>query len=201
MDVNNLVDCVPVSIYWKDKQGRYCGRNHFAFKSMQSAKLEVNTTQDFILGKTDQDIFPLKTANELRKNDLEIMRARCELVKEEKILLPNGQYQIFLSSKRPWRDANNNVIGIIGSSIDISCYKKIENSQAHIEFNQLTKRQSDCLIHLIQGSSIKEIAQNLKLSPRTVEHYLDSCKVKLNCHSRAELISVGLSLYFIKLDR
>jgi DNA-binding CsgD family transcriptional regulator len=51
----------------------------------------------------------------------------------------------------------------------------------------LTKRQKQCLFHLLKGMTIKEIANSLQLSPRTVEHYFETIKVKLNCKSRFDL--------------
>jgi DNA-binding NarL/FixJ family response regulator len=46
--------------------------------------------------------------------------------------------------------------------------------------------------------TIKQIAQKLNLSPRTVEHYIDTIKGKLNCYSRDELVTKALQLQSIK---
>ena len=59
---------------------------------------------------------------------------------------------------------------------------------------QLTKRQADCLFYLAKGMASKQIAQQLQLSPKTIEHYLTNVKTKLGCHNRAELIAKGLKL-------
>jgi DNA-binding CsgD family transcriptional regulator len=42
----------------------------------------------------------------------------------------------------------------------------------------LSKREMECLFHLSIGKSMKEVALLLKLSPRTVESYLNSSKTK-----------------------
>lgn len=44
----------------------------------------------------------------------------------------------------------------------------------------------------------KEIAKTLKISPRTVEYYLEEIKIKLNCHSRSDLIAKALQMNFIR---
>lgn len=54
---------------------------------------------------------------------------------------------------------------------------------------QLSKRQSDCLRLLTKGMSIKQIASELSLSARTVEHYLEAVRMKFKCGSKAELIA------------
>ena len=59
---------------------------------------------------------------------------------------------------------------------------------------QLTKRQADCLFYLTRGMTSKQIAKQLQLSPKTIEHYLINVKAKLDCNNRAELITKGLKL-------
>lgn len=63
---------------------------------------------------------------------------------------------------------------------------------------ELTKRQIDCLLYLVKGLTLKEIAKETNLAPKTVEHYLNAVKDKLNCHSRSSLITTALSLPVIK---
>jgi DNA-binding CsgD family transcriptional regulator len=56
----------------------------------------------------------------------------------------------------------------------------------------------DCLYHLVKGKTMKQIAAALSLSPKTIEHYLDIIKRKLNCYSRSELIEKALQLSQIR---
>lgn len=57
----------------------------------------------------------------------------------------------------------------------------------------LSKQEKVCVQHLCCGLSFKEIAREMKISPRTVETYLERSKIKLDCHRKTELI-----LKFIK---
>lgn len=50
----------------------------------------------------------------------------------------------------------------------------------------ITERQHNCLA-LYQNKTMKQIATQLQLSPRTVESYLLQLKRKLNCHYKREL--------------
>lgn len=52
----------------------------------------------------------------------------------------------------------------------------------------LSSRQKECLFHLVRGMTIKQVADTLKLSPRTVEHYIEAVKAKLDCNTRFDLI-------------
>ncbi len=52
----------------------------------------------------------------------------------------------------------------------------------------VTARQKTCFKLLSEGYATKEIASRLALSPRTVEHYLESLRKKLNCRSSKEMM-------------
>ncbi len=54
----------------------------------------------------------------------------------------------------------------------------------------LTPREFDCLQVLGEGKTIKEIARDMELSPRTVEFYLKNLKEKFGCKSKNELLAV-----------
>ncbi len=54
---------------------------------------------------------------------------------------------------------------------------------------RLPPQRGQCLLHLFQGKSVKEIARAMKLSPKTIEYYLGLLRKELACHSSKELIS------------
>jgi DNA-binding CsgD family transcriptional regulator len=54
----------------------------------------------------------------------------------------------------------------------------------------LSSREAECAYHLSMGKSIKEIANLVDLSPRTVEAYLNNIKAKLNVTCRSKLIDL-----------
>lgn len=53
----------------------------------------------------------------------------------------------------------------------------------------LSAQQSRCLTLLLQGKSAKEIALEMNLSYRTVEHYFEKIRKMLGCSSNKELIA------------
>lgn len=64
--------------------------------------------------------------------------------------------------------------------------------------NKLSQRQKECLYFLVKGMTYKEISKQMNLSPKTVEHYLEYTKNKLNCHNRTELIKMALNFRYIQ---
>lgn len=53
----------------------------------------------------------------------------------------------------------------------------------------LTVRQRDCLLALIQGNTIKQLAYKFQISMRTAEKHFEHIKVKLNCNSYLDIIA------------
>ena len=62
--------------------------------------------------------------------------------------------------------------------------KKLMTDYPQVE---LSRREMECLFYTLSGRSAKEIASILSLSTRTIEHYLEKLKLKLNCTSKSEL--------------
>jgi PAS domain S-box-containing protein len=121
-----VIDNLPGMIYWKNKKGVYLGRNKFASENMVKLGLEKTVNRDSVIGKTDYDFFCKETADRYRKNDRAVMEGKKEISTEEPIILPDGKTRVRLSSKRPWVDEKGKVIGVIGSTVDITHLKEIQ---------------------------------------------------------------------------
>ena len=124
--LKSIIENLPGSIYWKDKNGVYLGRNTYSMEKMQSVELEHGRAKDAVIGKTDYDFFSKEVADRYRKHDLAVMRAKKELSLEEPVTLPNGKTIIQLSTKRPFYNAKGKVAGIVGNTIDVTHMKEVE---------------------------------------------------------------------------
>ncbi len=87
-----------------------------------------------------------------------------------------------------------------GKNIPTFFGKRIQGGISNKSFDDapddvyLTKRQMQVAHHLIEGKTAKESALLLKISPRTVESYVNEIKIKLNCRKRTELVRKLLEL-------
>lgn len=57
----------------------------------------------------------------------------------------------------------------------------------HVKF---TQRELQCLMELSKGQTMKEIARTLSISPRTVESYMNSMKIKTGGLRKSQLLSL-----------
>jgi DNA-binding NarL/FixJ family response regulator len=76
--------------------------------------------------------------------------------------------------------------------------KKTTTSDAG--YAALTSREQEVLVHLAQGLSPKEIADNLFISPKTVENHRANILSKLGLHTTLELVRYAAKLGLIDVD-
>jgi two-component system, OmpR family, aerobic respiration control sensor histidine kinase ArcB len=126
--LKNVIECLPGNIYWKDRQGTYLGGNAYPNKKSGDVKPQVHFSEQTVTGKNDYDFFPKAVAEQYRKNDIDVMENQKELTLEESAILPNGDAIIQLSTKRPLYNESGQVVGVVGSNVDISDLKEREKS-------------------------------------------------------------------------
>lgn len=124
LDKKDIIPLFPGHIYWKDKEGIYlgCNEEHARFLGFNSSKE--------IIGKTDFDLCWRAVAKELRAADKKVMETGKTELFEEPSFTIDGRRIIYLSKKAPLRDDKDNVIGVIGISIDIS---ELKNKEQQLE--------------------------------------------------------------------
>ncbi|TCP96406.1 PAS domain S-box-containing protein [Sphingomonas sp. PP-F2F-A104-K0414] len=117
-----VMEAVPGVVYAKDRAGRMLAANR------GTAEL-VGKPLSAIIGRTDREFLddPSQGAA-VEVNDRRIMAENDVEVLEEEISLPDGTCATWLSTKAPFRDADGIVVGLVGSSIDISERKRAENA-------------------------------------------------------------------------
>lgn len=113
-----IIDSLPGHVYWKDKQGVYLGSNVQQAKSVGLSKAEL-------VGKTEYDIISKKDADFIKKIDAEVIKTGEAITQEEPYVF-KGEPSIMLSKKTPLRDNNNEIIGVLGISFDITEEKRLK---------------------------------------------------------------------------
>ncbi|RYE06139.1 MAG: PAS domain S-box protein [Rickettsiaceae bacterium] len=116
-----LIDVIPVSIYWKDLDGTYLGCNKYM---LEMAGLSCRSQ---LLGKTDHQLPWSKQATKIREIDQLVINTKRSHKIEENPTTSDGLIKTFLSSKSPLRNNEGYIIGVIGISIDITEQKEIQD--------------------------------------------------------------------------
>ncbi len=121
-----VMEAVPGVVYAKDRAGRMLAANRGTADLVGKPLLEI-------IGRTDREFLddPAQAAA-VEVNDRRIMAKNDVEVLEEKVSLPDGTCATWLSTKAPFRDADGMVVGLVGSSIDISERKRAEEALLHL---------------------------------------------------------------------
>jgi two-component system, OmpR family, aerobic respiration control sensor histidine kinase ArcB len=118
LSLKKIFSFLPTNIYAKLKDGT------FLFCNESQAKC-FNIAVDQVIGKTDFDFFPRDIAKKIKENDLRIIKSgQPALLEEEAVFC--GKNFTMISHKSPLKNEIGEIIGIVGSSIDISNQKIIQ---------------------------------------------------------------------------
>lgn len=129
-----VVRNLPGWVYWKDLNSVYLGCNREV--ALQAGFKDP----DDIIGKTDFDLPWHEDAERIQRIDQEvIVTGRCIEI-EEPIHGPSGKVYTLLTRKSQLIDEQDQLIGMIGVSVDITHKKTMET-----EISSISKEISDIL--------------------------------------------------------
>lgn len=184
--LNTISSLMPGYFYWKDRDGYYLGCN-------QALLDMLGFTQSEMLGKSDYDIWP-EQADALRQHDKRVMENKCLLRLEEEVFIENVGKRYYTAVKMPLYDQNNNVIGIIGNSLDITpqieMQRDLEKAKEAAEAASIAKSEFIAnMSHDIRTpiTGILGLAQSLKDHSENVTNQEDA---QLLIGSAEELLSL-----------
>jgi PAS domain S-box-containing protein len=119
-----VIDNFPGVVYWKDRNSAYLGANR------ESARIAGFADPSEYVGKTDYDLPWAKTeADAYRADDRQVMESgQVKLHVIEPQLRADGSIGWLDTSKVPLRDSEGKVIGVLGTSMDITDRKRAEEA-------------------------------------------------------------------------
>lgn len=138
----DLVDTLTVRVFWKDKKSRYLGCNK------QFAADAGFESQDDIIGKTDFDLSWNAQAIKYVEDDLAVIETgESKTLIEETQTTFDGNTVTVLTTKVPLRNSNAEIVGVIGSYIDITERKQNEEKirLSELKYRSLFEQASDAI--------------------------------------------------------
>lgn len=110
-----IVDALPVRIFWKDRESRFLGCN-----KLFAADAGVSDPDAFV-GKTDFFFFEADQARAFRMDDAQVMASgQAKLAILERLTLTNGDVRWLETSKVPLRNEAGQIIGVLGAYQDVT---------------------------------------------------------------------------------
>jgi len=117
-EVADILRYTPAIVYLRDREGRY--------RLINSRYEELfNIKNVDIQGKTAYHIFPEETADQFRRNDMEVLEYGQPTQAEEQIPQKDGLHT-YLAIKFPVYDETGAINGVCGISMDITAVKKAQ---------------------------------------------------------------------------
>ena len=176
-ELQMLLDSAPAIIFYKDIEGRIIRANKALADSL---KMPVKD----IVGKTTEKLFPKEEAENIRKDDKEVMisgKPKRNII--QPYTTPDG-IRLLISDKIPYRDKKGKVTGVIGLCKDISDWKKSEEElqQSYQKLKKTMDAAIDTMSRIIESKDpytsghqqrvsqlATAIAKELNLSPDKIE--------------------------------
>lgn len=141
--INNVLDTIPVRVFWKDKNLHYLGCNRpFA----QDAGFD---NPEELTGKTDYDMGWANEAEFYRADDRSVIETGVpKLGYEEPQTTPDGNTIWLRTSKMPLKDENGEIIGVLGTYEDITEKKKVEQQikESEQKFREIFDSTTDAIM-------------------------------------------------------
>lgn len=164
---NAIINSLPGAVYWKDREGRYLGCNTFV------AQMAGFNHSEELIGKTDYELCWHELADEWRKLDHRVMKENTTIVQEDKIKLANGTLITELTFKTPLKNEYEEIVGIIGTSLDLTAQKEMEAAllkaqAAHHAKNEFIANMSHDIRTPLTG--VIGMSQMLKENARNTEN-------------------------------
>lgn len=149
-----------------------------------------------MLGRNDYNLPWAECADKLVEADNVAINTKQTIVTEEKMITASGERCVYVSTKSPLYDSNDNIVGTFGMAINIKKVKRASQfeqlPQEKVLFDRknpiaLSSREIECINWMVKGKSAEEIGKILNLSRRTIETHIENIKAKTKCYKQFQL--------------
>jgi PAS domain S-box-containing protein len=121
--VEGVINAIPARVFWKDRQLVYLGCNTAFARDAGFADLRD------IIGKDDFQMSWREQAEKFRTDDFKVIESGIpQLLTDELLTTPSGATISLLTSKQPLRNSKGEIIGVLGTYLDVTERKAAEEA-------------------------------------------------------------------------
>jgi len=155
--LQELIDAIPLPIFYKDVRGIYLGGNR-AFGGFLGRRIEE------IVGKTVDDIAPKDLAERYRRADEELLRSGGTQVYEASVMHADGTKHDVVFSKAVFLDQEGRIGGLVGSIFDITEQKKAEENlrTSEARYRRIFESIQDVYYEVEFDGTIRELSPSIE---------------------------------------
>ncbi|MDQ2646292.1 MAG: PAS domain-containing protein, partial [Myxococcota bacterium] len=134
--LNSLMDSVPDATYFKDRDGHFVRINR-----AMARRLELSEPAKAV-GKNLSELLPRDSGERLDRLDARALGGESQDYQEEEQLFA-GRSAWFMTTRKPLRDSDGSIVGMLGVARDVTDQKRAEN-----EIRQAIRRRDEFLAML-----------------------------------------------------
>ncbi|MEQ9825048.1 MAG: PAS domain S-box protein [Puniceicoccaceae bacterium] len=149
--LRTVIDILPAFIYAKDEDSKFIMANEVLAGYMGCKSSEE------LIGKSDFDFFPHKYAMKYFCDEQEVIATgRPKVNVQESSAFQDSGSMIWLNTNKvPLRDSSGKIVGVVGTGMDISHQKRI-NDELH-ELQEIVNHSSSCAF-LLQSTGSWDVS-------------------------------------------
>ena len=190
--LHTLLDSIPDSIYFKDRESRF-----MRISRSQAHSFGLRDPVEAI-GRSDADFFSPEHAARARADELQIIQTGEGIIGQvEKQLRPGKPTRLCSTTKMPLRDNAGQIIGTFGISRDITSYLNAEEA-----LNQERDRLQTLMNHLPDVIFIKDTSGRfLMANPALVKLYGAESPAAMIGRKDEDFVPQSVADHFAQDDR
>ena len=163
----NLIDSIPVPVYFKDNTLHYLGCNKAFAKAL-------GCSREDIIGKTESEIMEPDQVRIHQHHDLQLLHTGATESYEVTSTYPDGNKHDLLVFKSLYHDKDGTVGGLVGTNLDITEKNKAQvQTELHAEELENTNTALRVLLKQVNENKTEMESKVLDNFTRLVNPYLD----------------------------